>query len=107
MKRYLPFVIIATVLAAAIGAGVLMFRSAQSRPSGSLTPASSPVTTPNVASNGVVTIEEYGDYQCPPCGALHPVLKSLKNEYGNRIRLDFHHYPLTAIHKHALEASYA
>ena len=110
MKRYLPFVIIAVVLAAAIGAGVLMFRSAQPRLSGSSTPAGSPVTTPNVASNGsngVVLIEEYGDYQCPPCGALHPVLKSLKNEYGNRIRLDFHHYPLTAIHKHALEASYA
>ena len=72
-------------------------------------PAGGLVATPNrVASKGgVVTIDEYGDYQCPPCGALHPILKTLKSEYGGRIQLNFHHFPLTQIHNHALEASYA
>ncbi len=108
MKRYLPFVIIAAVLAAAIGAGAMMYRSARPQHSATPAPASSPVKAPDaVASNGVVTIEEFGDYQCPPCGSLHPVLKTLKSEYGDRIRLVFYHYPLTQIHKHALEASYA
>jgi len=112
MKRYLPFVIIASVLVAAIGAGVWMFRSAQPNPA--TTPAATPalaggpVASSDVAtSKGVVIIEEFGDYQCPPCGALHPILKTLKSEFGDRIKLIFRHFPLTTIHKHALEASFA
>src|SRR5215467_1043041 len=109
MKRYLPFVIIAAVLVAAVGAGFLMFRSSQPQPPATPAPAGGSVATPNrVASKGgVVTIDEYGDYQCPPCGSLHPILKTLKSEYGGRIQLNFHHFPLTQIHNHALEASYA
>lgn len=109
MKRYLPFVIIAAVLVTAVGAGVLMFRSSQPQPPATSTPAGGSVATPNgVASKGgVVTIDEYGDYQCPPCGSLHPILKTLKGEYGGRIQIAFHHFPLTQIHSHALEASYA
>jgi protein-disulfide isomerase len=108
MKRYLPFVIIAAVLVAAVGGGFLMFRSSQPQPSTTPTPASGSGATPGAAiSKGVVTIEEFGDYQCPPCGSLHPILKTLKNEYGGRIQIVFRHFPLTQIHNHALEASYA
>lgn len=108
MKRYLPFVIIAAVLVAALGAGMLMFRSTQPQPSTTPAPATSPVPTTDVAtSKGVVTVEEFGDYQCPPCGSLHPVIKTLKGEYGDRIKLVFYHYPLTQVHQHALEAAHA
>ncbi|MGH9752622.1 MAG: DsbA family protein [Blastocatellia bacterium] len=108
MKRYLPFVIIAAVLVAAVGAGFLMFRSSQSQSSTAPTPASGPGATPGATtSKGVVIIEEFGDYQCPPCGSLHPILKTLKSEYGDRIQIVFRHYPLTQIHNHALEASFA
>jgi protein-disulfide isomerase len=108
MKRYLPFVIIAAVLVTAVGAGVLMFRSSQPQPPATPTSASGSLAASNgLASKGVVTIDEYGDYQCPPCGGLHPVLKTLKGEYGGRIQIAFHHFPLTQIHNHALEASYA
>lgn len=108
MKRYLPFVIIAAVLAAAIGAGFMMFRSTQPQPSTTSSPAGNPVASPTaVTPRSVVTIEEFGDYQCPPCGALHPVVKNLKNEYGDRVRFVFYHLPLTQIHKHALEAARA
>jgi protein-disulfide isomerase len=103
MKRYLPFVIIAAVLVAAVGGGFLMFRSSQTQPPATPTSAGDSVAT----SKGVVTIDEYGDYQCPPCGALHPIIKSLKSEYGDRIQFAFHHFPLTQIHSHALEASSA
>jgi protein-disulfide isomerase len=103
MKRYLPFVIIAAVLVAAVGGGFLMFRSAQPQSPATPTPTGGSVAV----SKGVVTIDEYGDYQCPPCGALHPIIKSLKGEYGDRIQFAFHHFPLTQIHSHALEASYA
>jgi len=103
MKRYLPFVIIAVVLAAAVGGGLLMFRSSQLQPPATPTPTGDSVAT----SKGVVTIDEYGDYQCPPCGALHPIIKTLKGEYGDRIQFAFHHFPLPQLHSHALEASYA
>jgi protein-disulfide isomerase len=107
MKRYLPFVIIAAVLVAAVGVGFLMFRSSQPQPPPTPTPASGSLATSNgPASKGVVTIDEYGDYQCPPCGGLHPILKTLKGEYGGRIQIAFHHFPLP-FHNHALEASYA
>jgi protein-disulfide isomerase len=109
MKRYLPFVIIAVVLAAAIGAGAFMFRSAQPQTS---TPAASPTSTPAnpqiaAAPKGVVTIEEFGDYQCPPCGTIHPDIKKLKSEFGDRVRLIFYQFPLTQIHKNALTAAHA
>jgi protein-disulfide isomerase len=108
MKRYLPFVIIAAVLVAAGGAGFLMLRSAQPQPSTTPAPAGGSVATSNGApSKGAVKIDEYGDYQCPPCGALHPIIKTLKSEYGDRIQFAFHHFPLTQLHTHALEASYA
>jgi protein-disulfide isomerase len=108
MKRYLPFAIIAIVLVAAFGAGFWMFRSTRPQSLTTSTPVNSPAPATDItATKGVVTIEEFGDYQCPPCGALHPTLKTLKNEYGNRIKLVFYHFPLTQIHNHALEASYA
>jgi protein-disulfide isomerase len=108
MKRYLPFVIIAAVLVAAVGAGYLMYRSSQSKSSATLSPVGGGGSASGgVVSKGAVIIDEYGDYQCPPCGALHPILKTLKSEYGDRIQIAFHHYPITQLHPHALEAAYA
>lgn len=53
-----------------------------------------------------VTLEEFADFQCPPCGALHQELKKIEAEYGARLRVVFRHYPL-AIHEHAQEAAHA
>ena len=108
MKRYLPFVIIIVVLVMALGAGALMYRSAQSQNQSALQPAASPSAVPATTPQpGAVLLEEYGDYQCPPCGALHPELQKLKNEFGERLRFEFHHFPLAQIHAHAVEASQA
>ena len=52
-------------------------------------------------------LEEYGDYQCPPCGALYPDLKKVEAEYGNQVQFVFHFLPLTQIHKNALAAARA
>ena len=108
MRRYLPFVIIGAVLVVALGVGAVMYRSAQ--PQATPTPTAS--ATPNTvevasARKGMVTIEEFGDYQCPPCGNLHPEMKKLKNEFGDRIRLVFYQFPLTQIHRNALDAAHA
>jgi len=108
MKRYLPFAIIAAVLAAAVGAGFYMFRSSQPQSSTAPAASASPAASSGAAiAKGAVTVEEFGDYQCPPCGHLHPEMKKLKSEYGNRIRFIFYHLPLTQIHKNALDAAHA
>lgn len=114
MKRYLPFGIIAGVLLIAIVAGLLLFRSAQQPAPMTtlppLTPAAPVADFPahirgNV--NAPITLEEYGDYQCPPCGAIFPELKKIEEEYGARVRFIFRHFPLTRPHPHALLAAHA
>jgi protein-disulfide isomerase len=62
---------------------------------------------PPVPANVSVTVEEYGDYQCPPCGMLHPEIKKIEYEYGTRINFIFRNLPLTALHKNALVAAQA
>jgi protein-disulfide isomerase len=100
MKRYLPFAIIAVVLLMAILAGAVMYRSSAPQTSTAPPPAQG-------KTSGIVVLEEFGDYQCPPCGNLHPVLKTIKEEFGDRIQFIFHHFPLMQIHPHALSASQA
>jgi protein-disulfide isomerase len=76
------------------------------------TPDSTPATvaaTPAIgaALKTTVTLEEFGDYQCPPCGGLHPLLKQVKSAYGERVKFVFYHLPLTSVHKNALDAAHA
>lgn len=56
--------------------------------------------------NAPVTLEEFGDFECPPCAAFHPELKKIEAEYGARLRVIFRHMPLE-IHPHALSAARA
>lgn len=55
------------------------------------------------ASRSVVLIE-YGDFECPGCGALHPVLKQMHEEFANSVTFVFRHFPLTTIHRNAFAA---
>lgn len=41
-----------------------------------------------------VIIVEYSDFQCPACGAYHPVLKRLSEEFGDKIGFVYRHFPL-------------
>jgi protein-disulfide isomerase len=52
-----------------------------------------------------VTLEEFGDFECPPCGLLHPELKKIEHEYGPRVRIIFREFPLVPTHQHALAAA--
>ena len=53
-----------------------------------------------------VTLEEFGDFQCPPCGSFAAFAEQLLKEYDSRLRIVFRHFPLSA-HEHAREASLA
>ncbi len=59
-----------------------------------------PVTLP-------VTVEEWGDFQCPACGAYYSVVKNLKTEFGSDLKVVFKHFPLTTIHQYAYDAALA
>lgn len=121
MKRILPFVIIVVVLAAGLLTARYLQRAASETPAPTPIPGASPVATAaNPGEAGAepahalgdakarVTLEEFGDFECPPCGALHPVLKSLIAEYGPaKVRLIFREFPLVPNHVHALAAARA
>ena len=111
MKRYLPFVIIALVGLIALGGGAMLYRS--KRPQVTLIPKESVPAgrqTEEVhvrgAANAAVTLEEYGDFQCPPCGGLEGPLQQIERDYASSLRVIFRNFPFT-IHEHANEAAYA
>ncbi len=54
-----------------------------------------------------VTLVEYGDFQCPGCGSYYPILKQVKEYYGDKITFQFRHFPLETIHKNARAAARA
>ena len=54
-----------------------------------------------------VTLVEYGDFQCPACGAYFPVLKQVKEKYANDIQFQFRNFPLSQIHQNARASSRA
>lgn len=51
-----------------------------------------------------VTLVEYGDFQCPACASYYPIVKEIKEAYGDRITFQFVHFPLTQIHPNAMAA---
>jgi protein-disulfide isomerase len=57
-----------------------------------------PVDAPN-------TLVEYGDYECPHCGAAHPIVNRVLKHFGEQLRLVFRHFPLTEIHPNAESAA--
>ena len=54
-----------------------------------------------------VTLVEYGDYECPHCGAAHPVVKLLQQRLRRQLRFVFRHFPLSQIHPNAEPAAEA
>jgi protein-disulfide isomerase len=123
MKRQLPFLLIVVVLAGALGTAWYLKRAAQQPPAlpAAASPnvaASDPVPPAEVSPGAIpahfrgsdtatVTLEEFGDFECPPCGQLYPLLKSIEAEYGNRLKVVFREFPLTPPHVHALAAARA
>ena len=57
--------------------------------------------------NPLVTLVEYGDYQCPTCQVFHPVVSELLRLFPEELQLEFHHYPLVSVHRNAIFAAIA
>ena len=55
--------------------------------------------------NAAVTLVEYGDFECPHCGAAYPILESIRKQLGDRLLFVYRHFPLTESHPHAEHAA--
>ena len=51
------------------------------------------------------SLVEYGDYECPYCGAAYPIVKRLQNHFGKRLSFVFRNFPLARIHPWAESAA--
>ena len=130
MKRILPFIIILVVLGAALGSAWYLTRSipasptlvtpaaqspgspAQSTPAQPLQPVVYGVPGAEPAhvlgpANAPIRIEEFGDFECPPCGIFHPILEQMHAEFGDKLQITFREFPLVPTHQHALAAASA
>ena len=114
MKRFLPFAIIIIVLVVASVAGLVLLRSSREQqnsaaptpdPAGEARGAEPPHVRGN--PNAPVTLEEFGDFQCPTCGTYYLDVKKIESEFGDKLKVIFREYPLLPMHEHALMAAQA
>ena len=70
---------------------------------------STAAVTKHIEGNGKsgVTLQEYGDFQCPVCGVFYPITKQIVDTYKDQIYYQFSHLPLTQLHPNAFAASRA
>ncbi|WP_315814740.1 DsbA family protein [Paraflavitalea speifideaquila] len=54
-----------------------------------------------------IELIEFGDYQCPHCGAAWPVVKQLQKTYVKNMLFAFRHFPLSNAHEYAFAAAMA
>lgn len=59
------------------------------------------------SQSGKVVLLEYGDYQCPGCETVYPMLKEISETYKDQLTFVFRNMPLTNIHPNALASSTA
>ena len=129
MKRILPFILILAVLGIALVSAWYFTRTmptsttvAGSQPQPAKATGSQPAQTQPVATNGApgaepphilgpanapARLEEFGDFECPPCGLFHPILVSMHKQFGDKLQITFREFPLVPTHQHALAAASA
>jgi len=54
-----------------------------------------------------VTLLEYGDYECPYCGAAYPIVKQVQARMGDQLQFVFRNFPISTSHPHAEQAAEA
>ncbi len=59
------------------------------------------------APNEKVVLIEYGDYQCPACGAAYAPIKAAVEQLKDQVTFVFRNLPLTSLHPNAFAAARA
>ena len=58
-------------------------------------------------SHALVTVVEYGDFECPNCKQAAPAVKLLLDRFAGQVRFVWRNFPLEEVHPHALHAALA
>jgi protein-disulfide isomerase len=113
MKRCLPFIVVgANALTVLVGGDPLLSQTMQ--PPRLDISSEKRISERDVAKSvhvrgnpdAMVTLEEFGDFECPSCKNLATFLDALIKEYRPRVRLVFRNFPL-AMHQHSRDAALA
>src|SRR5438552_5066429 len=111
MKRYLPL-IIGVAAIATLGSGAMLYRAKLPRPltisEDKSVSREGDAESMHIRGNpeASVTLEEFGDFECPSCANLATFLDQLIKEYHPRVRLIFRNFPLP-MHQFARDAALA
>jgi protein-disulfide isomerase len=57
------------------------------------------------SADGSIRLLEYGDYECPFCGEVQPIVKEIQRRLGDDLLFAFRNFPLTNIHPHSEHAA--
>jgi protein-disulfide isomerase len=112
MRRYLPFVIVIAVGLITLASGTMLYRAKRPAVSGTGKAAigleKRGGKTGHIlgSPDAEVVVEEFGDFECPPCGRLSEPINQLERDYHGRVCVIFRNFPLPN-HKHAREAAEA
>ena len=112
MKRYLPFVIVTVVTLATLGSGAMLYRAKRPQlltiPQDKIIPGKGDTASMHIRGepDAPVTLEEFGDFQCPPCRGISSFLDELLKDHQPHLRLVFHNFPLRQ-HRYARDAALA
>jgi len=99
---------VAVATFAIIFGGVFLVSNKQNKalPTANPTVLISEASYKDIAPNEKVVLVEFGDLQCPACGAYHPLVKQAREEFKDSLTYVFRNFPLTNIHKNAKAAAY-
>jgi protein-disulfide isomerase len=59
------------------------------------------------AKKAPITLVEYGDFECPHCGAAYPIVEAVRQRRGPQLRFVYRHFPLASAHPRAEAAAQA
>jgi len=101
------FIVILVIVILAI-AGLFIFTNKNNN-----TTSNASTTTASVSNHtegdlsSKVHLVEYGDFQCPACGAFYPIVTQVLSQYLSQIQYSFMEFPLESLHPNALAAARA
>jgi protein-disulfide isomerase len=112
MKRYLPFIILGAAALIALASGPLLCQTMQQGRLGIT--ADEMISREGLAKSmhirgnpeAPLTLEEFGDFECPSCKAVAVFLDKVIKEYHPNVRVIFRNFPL-AMHQHSRDAALA
>lgn len=85
-----PWILIGVIVVVLIGGSFWYSNSVSQRNNKGVT------FSPHIKGNETATVSlvEYSDFQCPACASFQPYLNDIMNDYGDKIRFEYKHFPL-------------